>query len=200
MASTWQKNSFFSRSGFVQVLEQPRRGGGHTDVPPGAPLRHALPDPVDALVLLNAILGPLRFEPHLPAMAPRSGDRHEIGADPSRLNDVWCDSLLVEAEVPRRLGKCRVENRLFDRDLGHDVRLCSHYRLRTPWCSRQTDRRHSPSASGPAFGSIRVIFACERATSKVRVLTHLTPPRNQEYDTKMSASRRPHQGFNSSSG
>ena len=93
-----------------------------------SPVRHQIADPVDRLVLGYPILRPLGIKGLLAAATTRRRDRNEVGAEAPRLGDLVGDAVVVEAEVERRLGVRRVQDRVLDDDW-HDRRRPFRCRL-----------------------------------------------------------------------
>jgi len=82
---------------------------------------HSLPHLVDELVFFDPLLCPFRVEyklfPATPGLGPGYGN--EVGTDSPAFDDLVRDTLVGEFEVPLRLLKGRVQDRIFDDDLGH---------------------------------------------------------------------------------
>lgn len=104
------------------VLEQAT--SGRRDARPAgvAPATDAVAHLVDELALLDPVGRPLRLELELAALLLRLRDRHEVRRGPATLDHLVGDALLAEAEVPRRLRKGAVEDRVLDDGLrsGHE--------------------------------------------------------------------------------
>jgi len=84
-----------------------------------APAVDALSDAIDFRVRADPIERPLRVEMRLLPFLPRAGDRHEEGAGATLLVDVGGDAVVVEPEMPAGRLERRIQNRVFDGDLGH---------------------------------------------------------------------------------
>ena len=87
-------------------------------MPALSPCRHALPNQVDDPVLFKPVLGPFGLELKLFAFLLRLGDGSEIRADPSRLNNLAGNALVVEPKMSRRLDERRIQNRIVYDGLG----------------------------------------------------------------------------------
>ena len=86
---------------------------------PFAPQLDPLPDAVDVVVGLDAVLGPFRVKLELLALLLGWRDRHEVGTGPAGLDDLVSDSLVGEPPMAVGLAKGRVEDRVFDDRIRH---------------------------------------------------------------------------------
>ena len=100
-----------------------RRRGRHADIAALAPQGNAAPDVVDELVLLDTVLRPFRLDEELLALLPRLRDRHEVGADPPAGDDLVRDALVGKPEMAGRLVERRVDDWIFDNDLGYAIEI-----------------------------------------------------------------------------
>ena len=95
--------------------------GGNADVAAGAPLLHALADPIDESVFLDAVLRPFGIENQLLTLFLRSRDRNEVGADAASCDDVVGNALVREAEMLIRFSEGRIDDGVFNDGLSHRI-------------------------------------------------------------------------------
>src|SRR6185437_857053 len=82
----------------------------------------AAADLVDEFVFFDAILSPLGLEEQLfLALLFGAGDGHEIGADVPAINHLIGDALGGEAKMAGRFVERRVDDRVLDDNLAHNV-------------------------------------------------------------------------------
>ena len=86
--------------GVAPVLQELAGNLGDASVFPIPPQLDPLPDAVDVVVGLDAVLGPLRVKLELLALLLGRRDRHEVGTGPAGLDDLVGDSLVGEPPMP----------------------------------------------------------------------------------------------------
>jgi hypothetical protein len=101
------------------VLQELASNLGDASVFPFPPKLDPLPDAVDVVVGLDAVLGPLRVKLELFALLLGRRDRHEVGAGAAGLDDLVGDPLVGEPPMPVGFAKGRVEDRVFDDRIRH---------------------------------------------------------------------------------
>jgi hypothetical protein len=101
------------------VLQELASNLGDASVSPFPPKLDPLPDAVDVVVGLDAVLGPLRVKLELLALLLGRRDRHEVGTGAAGLDDLVRDALVGEPPMPVGFAKGRVEDRVFDDRIRH---------------------------------------------------------------------------------
>ena len=87
-----------------------------------APQLYPLADLVDEEILFDAILHPLVVERELFASFAfllRFGNRDKVRTDSTPVGNFIGDAVVAELEMPRRLKKRRIDDRLLDDNLRH---------------------------------------------------------------------------------
>jgi hypothetical protein len=82
------------------IFQQVAGDGRDARIPLVPPQFDPAADEVDVVVLLGAVLRPLRIEGELLALLLRAGDGDEVATRAAAFNDLVRDPVVVELEVP----------------------------------------------------------------------------------------------------